>query len=115
MFTRMVLIAIALSLAGCAASNDPKVLPSNHPANQSAAEAPITEPVSVLALVEPPATAASDDSMGSLHGMHPTSFPATTQNSAVYTCPMHPDVVSAKPGKCPKCGMTLVLKKGEAR
>ena len=27
-----------------------------------------------------------------------------------YTCPMHPDVVSNKPGKCPKCGMTLVEK-----
>jgi hypothetical protein len=25
-----------------------------------------------------------------------------------YTCPMHSDVVSDKPGKCPKCGMTLV-------
>lgn len=29
-----------------------------------------------------------------------------------YTCPMHPDVLSDKPGKCPKpnCGMTLVKK-----
>ncbi|AQX12777.1 MULTISPECIES: multicopper oxidase domain-containing protein [Elizabethkingia] len=25
-----------------------------------------------------------------------------------YTCPMHPEVVSDKPGKCPKCGMELV-------
>jgi hypothetical protein len=27
-----------------------------------------------------------------------------------YTCPMHPDLLSDKPGKCPKCGMTLVKK-----
>jgi hypothetical protein len=28
-----------------------------------------------------------------------------------YTCPMHPEVKSDKPGKCPKCGMELVKKK----
>jgi hypothetical protein len=27
-----------------------------------------------------------------------------------YTCPMHPEVISDKPGKCPKCGMILVKK-----
>ena len=27
-----------------------------------------------------------------------------------YTCPMHPEVHSDKPGKCPKCGMDLVKK-----
>jgi hypothetical protein len=32
---------------------------------------------------------------------------------AVYTCPMHPEVLSDQPGKCPKCGMALV-KKGES-
>jgi len=26
----------------------------------------------------------------------------------LYTCPMHPDVISDKPGKCPECGMDLV-------
>ncbi|HEY8459795.1 MAG TPA: multicopper oxidase domain-containing protein, partial [Blastocatellia bacterium] len=29
---------------------------------------------------------------------------------ALYACPMHPEAVSNKPGVCPKCGMTLVLK-----
>jgi hypothetical protein len=29
-----------------------------------------------------------------------------------YTCPMHPEVVTDKPAKCPKCGMALVEKKG---
>lgn len=29
-----------------------------------------------------------------------------------YTCPMHPEVVTDKPGKCPKCGMALVEKTG---
>ncbi|EOR94116.1 hypothetical protein ADIARSV_2729 [Arcticibacter svalbardensis MN12-7] len=28
-----------------------------------------------------------------------------------YTCSMHPEVVMNKPGKCPKCGMALVLVK----
>jgi transcription initiation factor IIE alpha subunit len=33
----------------------------------------------------------------------------TTQHVALYTCPMHPNVTSDKPGKCPQCGMDLSL------
>jgi hypothetical protein len=32
-----------------------------------------------------------------------------------YTCPMHPEVTSDKAGKCPECGMDLVLKKPEGK
>jgi FtsP/CotA-like multicopper oxidase with cupredoxin domain len=28
----------------------------------------------------------------------------------VYACPMHPDVVQDDPGRCPRCGMTLLAK-----
>jgi hypothetical protein len=38
--------------------------------------------------------------------------PATMEVAKVqYTCPMHPEVISDKPGNCPKCGMALVEKK----
>src|SRR3972149_5799280 len=30
------------------------------------------------------------------------------QGPTKYTCPMHPFIVSDKPGACPICGMTLV-------
>jgi uncharacterized paraquat-inducible protein A len=31
-------------------------------------------------------------------------------SSETYTCSMHPEVKSDKPGKCPKCGMELIKK-----
>ena len=30
-----------------------------------------------------------------------------SQQATRYTCSMHPEVASAKPGTCPKCGMNL--------
>ena len=34
----------------------------------------------------------------------------TSETKAEYTCPMHPEVVSDKPGSCPQCGMDLQVK-----
>ena len=34
-----------------------------------------------------------------------------TGATKTYTCSMHPEVISDKPGKCPKCGMELIQKK----
>jgi len=40
--------------------------------------------------------------------LHPLPTPAAAApKGARYTCPMHPEIVSSKPGSCPKCGMAL--------
>ena len=39
---------------------------------------------------------------------HESAATATPPEKEYYTCPMHPSVVSDRPGACPICGMTLV-------
>ncbi|MEM0576947.1 Silver exporting P-type ATPase [compost metagenome] len=41
-------------------------------------------------------------------GMDLVKAPDLTVNIALYTCPMHPEVISETPGSCPICGMDLV-------
>jgi RND family efflux transporter MFP subunit len=36
------------------------------------------------------------------------------QNKKIYTCVMHPEIRSEKPGNCPKCGMKLILLPSES-
>lgn len=45
--------------------------------------------------------------------MNQTHRSDATQESMIYTCPMHPEVRETEPGDCPKCGMHLVPE-GEA-
>jgi hypothetical protein len=45
----------------------------------------------------------------------PSVHDSTKQSATVYTCTMHPEVISNKPGKCPKCGMDLVVKKTSSK
>lgn len=37
-------------------------------------------------------------------------MPVSKATKVIYTCSMHPEIVSDKPGKCPKCHMDLVKK-----
>jgi hypothetical protein len=84
---RFVLLIACSLLIGCAGPTT--ITPdTDHPANPQAAEAPLPEPSNTLAV------AASTQ---------PTTLKVT------YTCPMHPEVISDKPGNCPKCGMSLVV------
>ena len=59
-------------------------------------------------LPEPHADEAADAGVPSAHdkGMK-MSDQKPPQQVQEYTCPMHPEVRSEAPGKCPKCGMKL--------
>jgi P-type Cu+ transporter len=39
--------------------------------------------------------------------IHRAETSTSSSKSQKYTCPMHPEVRSDKPGSCPKCGMAL--------
>jgi hypothetical protein len=76
---------VALLLMGTACTTARAPLPANlDPSNPRAPSSP-----------EPPVTQAF---------VAEEAEPVATQ----YSCPMHPEVVSPKPGRCPKCGMELV-------
>ena len=52
---------------------------------------------------------------GSDASTHAAPAKQAAEQAQKYVCPMHPDVVYDKPGKCPKCGMTLVPVKDAAK
>ncbi|MFP2926282.1 heavy metal-binding domain-containing protein [Pyxidicoccus sp. 3LG] len=99
-------LASFLTLAACA--SEPRRPPSSlDPSSPDAPEAPPVSLSGTLAAA-PPSEPAHEG-----HGQHGTAAPrdagtSSDAASAVYVCPMHPEVRSDTPGKCPKCGMKLV-------
>lgn len=96
--------------AGCTSTYTEPALPSDHPASAGAAKAPPPPRSRTLDLAEAGTVAPEQPAMD-----HPAQAHATTtaSASALYACPMHPEVTSDKPDqRCPKCGMKL--KKAEA-
>jgi hypothetical protein len=104
-FTTVVLLTAAAT--GCA--SEPKPRPTLlDPSSPAAPESP---PLAAVALApsadrSPPADnpTSQDNAKASEGGK------AGKQQGTIYTCPMHPEVTSDKPGRCPKCGMKLVPK-----
>ena len=55
----------------------------------------------------PPGSDVAPGNAPHAHGGHGA---APAVSAAQFTCPMHPEVVSDQPGRCPKCGMKLIPK-----
>ncbi len=95
---RIQLIACALIALGCSSEIAERPVASD-PTNAASAEAPYRCP----APYEP------DSLLGA------SAPKSKAQPAESYTCPMHPEINQSQPGQCPKCGMTLVPRKPEAR
>jgi len=113
-------MASPMALAASCATEPPPRAARLDPANPGAPEstplevsganshAPELEPATQSSSSGP--SAASADAAAPSGQDAPTAAAPGPVAAPVYACPMHPDVTSATPGTCPKCGMRLVLK-----
>lgn len=98
---KLVTGALALGLSACALGAAERVPSLLDPSNPAAPESPMR---AMLALHDSPAATPP----ATLSQAEKTPD-AGTPSQARYVCPMHRDVTSHEPERCPKCGMKLVL------
>jgi len=55
------------------------------------------------------------DSLASEYSQEKTKSTKQSKDSFYYTCPMHPEIRTSEPGRCPKCGMNLEKKTLEVK
>ncbi len=106
-------------LISCAVTNPPPLPPGNpaDPQVRAHTKAPpnlLARDETTLAvekeLSQTESTAKSSESMQH-DGMQHEGM-KMEEHDEIYTCPMHPQIKSDKPGKCPICGMMLKKKEG---
>jgi hypothetical protein len=101
-------VSLVTLTTACASSQ--LEIPTNHPGHPAArvGKASTTTTLGpIQAPAEPAAVERSPHAGHDEHGHH-----GAGSEHATYVCPMHPEVVSKEPGKCPICGMKLEPKKG---
>lgn len=101
--------AVVALTASCATEPPPRPV-SLDPSNPAAAESPPLTAGSLTQPTPPMSAASSSPAPAEKPDTPPAATSARDEHPTLYTCPMHPEVISDKPGKCPKCGMTLVPK-----
>lgn len=104
------LLACALFGAGCAVQS-PSPVPSDHPASIDASSSVMPGLSQTLSTPSESSSDRSNESMKAMPGMNhamPSGEHPATAASGMFVCPMHAEVTSNEPGKCPKCGMALV-------
>jgi len=136
---RFLTIAVLLLMVSCTSPSVPP-LSEDHPANPDVTAVPLPSPSPTFSLaeaapIEPSVVqssalgtheghdhgeapnAAENKSAPDQSHQHDQRFMKDENDSATqpaaqsrYVCPMHPEVTSDKPSKCPKCGMKLVEK-----
>ncbi len=98
MFQRFLLLALIMLTGGCSATPLDSSLSPDHPASLDAPESPYTPSPGILA----------EDR--TIPRLIPEYQPKMQHQvvEAIYVCSMHANIVQNAPGKCPRCGMSLV-------
>lgn len=109
------LALLVLAVAGCRATPPRTPLPRDHPAHPMASTSAydpqpspfVRTPAYVIPGVSP---RVRDERVP-----HEHERGSGDDAPVVYSCPMHPEVREAEPGKCPECGMALRPVPADAR
>lgn len=101
-----VLCGLLLALGGCVGPVEIAPLPYAHPANPKAPGGTLPPLGTGLQPAQRPGGDTPPELTG--HAGHRADAP---EAGGTYQCPMHPEVRSDKPGRCPVCGMKLVAVK----